>query len=198
MLRLQLARVDSLFLSPLCRRCPQGRAGCCAAPPAVAWTDIGRIVRHGGRDFLLAEMREGRLSPSPRGLAIRRVPASADFPVRCTYLGPGDRGCILEPERRSATCNYYLCEDAFVLAENEGDSNMRSIRQAHDRIAELLGVCDLELSASVDERFPNGPRWDEAFLDWLANEFDAVMRRYGKEWKKLGPGAQGRISVQRK
>ncbi len=95
---------------------------------------------------------------------------------------------MLEPERRSATCNYYLCEDAFVLAENEGDSNGRPIRQAHERIAELLGAGDLELSASVDERFPEVPVWDAAFLDWLAGEFDEVLRRYGKEWKKLGPG----------
>ena len=44
MIRLELAGVHSLLLSPLCARCPHGRAGCCEAPPAVAWADIGRIA----------------------------------------------------------------------------------------------------------------------------------------------------------
>jgi hypothetical protein len=175
MLRLDLVGVDSLLLSPLCRRCPQGRAGCCAAPPAVAWADIGRIVRLGGRDFLLCEVQEGRLVPSPRGLSIRRVPASDGFPARCTYLGPGDRGCVLEPHQRSATCNYYLCEDAFVLAEEERDPLVAPARKAHDRIADLLGACDIELSALVQERFPEGPSWDAAFFDWIAAEFEKLL-----------------------
>lgn len=183
MLRLDLAGVNSLLLSPLCRRCPHGRAGCCAAPPAVAWADIGRIVRHGGRDFLLNEIRERRLLPSSRGLAVRRVPASDEFPARCTYLGPGDRGCVLGPHQRSATCNYYLCDDAFVLAENEGEPNVGPAKRAHDHIAELLGVCDLDLSVRVSERFPAGPPWDEAFLDWLAGEFDVVLRGRGQKLK---------------
>lgn len=174
MIRLDLAGVDSLVLSPLCRRCPQGRAGCCAAPPAVAWADIGRIVRLGGRDFLLDELRAGRLVPSARGLSIRRVAASDGFPARCTYLGPADRGCVLTPDRRSATCNYYLCDDAFALAEREGDPLVPAARLAHDRIVDLLGQCDIELSALVSERFPAGPPWDAAFLDWVASEFEKV------------------------
>ena len=184
MLRLDLAGIDSLLLSPLCRRCPQGRAGCCAAPPAVAWADIGRIVRHGGRDFLLREMQEGRLLPCPRGLSIRRVPASEGFPARCTYL-EGDRGCVLEPHQRSATCNYYLCEDAFVLAEGEGDPLVVSARRAHDRIADILGGCDLELSALVGERFPEGPPWDGAFFDWISGELERLLRSRGKELRRL-------------
>lgn len=184
MLRLDLAGVDSLLLSPLCRRCPHGRAGCCAAPPAVAWADIGRIVRLGGRDFLLAEIREGRLVPSPRGLFIRRVAASEGFPARCTYLA-GDRGCVLTPDRRSATCNYYLCEDGFVLAEQEGDPLVRTSRLVHERVADLLGQCDLELSALVTERFPEEIPWDAAFLDWLAAEFETLLRRRRKELKRL-------------
>jgi hypothetical protein len=174
MIRLELAGVDSLLLSPLCRSCPQGRAGCCAAPPAVAWADIGRIVRFGGREFLLDELRAGRLVASARGLAIRRVPASEGFPARCTYLGTGDRGCVLTPDRRSATCNYYLCDDAFALAEREGDPLAGRARREHDRLADQLGRCDIELSAMVSERFPEGPPWDAAFLDWLASEFERL------------------------
>ena len=185
MIRLDLADVDSLLLSPLCRRCPQGRAGCCAAPPAVAWADIGRIVRLGGRDFLLGEIQAGRLLPSPRGLSIKRVPASDEFPARCTYLGPNDRGCVLAPHQRSATCNYYLCEDAFVLAESESDPLVAPSRLAHDRIADLLGQCDMALSSMVTDRFPEGPPWDAAFFDWLAAELAQLLRTRRKELKQL-------------
>lgn len=185
MIRLDLAGVDSLLLSPLCRRCPQGRAGCCAAPPAVAWADIGRIVGLGGRDFLLHEMQNGRLVPSARGLSIQRIPASDGFPTRCTYLGPDDRGCVLAPHQRSATCNYYLCEDAFVLAEQEHDPLVLRARLGHERIADLLGQCDIALSTLVTDRFPEGPPWDAAFFDWLGGELESFMRTRRKELKRL-------------
>jgi hypothetical protein len=83
---------------------------------------------------------------------------------------------VLRPQQRSATCNYYLCDDAFALAENEGELGVISVKHAHDRIAEFLGGCDMELSVRVAERFPEGPVWDEAFLDWLAGELDEVLR----------------------
>lgn len=185
MLRLQLAGVDSLLLSPLCRRCPQGRAGCCAAPPAIAWADIGRIVTHGGRDFLLAEIQENRLTPSPRGLAIQRVPAKDEFPARCTYLGPADQGCVLPPQRRSATCNYYLCEDAFVLAQQQTDPLVPQARVAHDRIEDFLGRCDQELSELIQFRHPNGPPWDAPFLDWVAVLFRAHLHKNNKKIQRL-------------
>jgi hypothetical protein len=185
MLRLQLAGVDSLLLSPLCRRCPQGRAGCCAAPPAIAWADIGRIVTLGGRDFLLLEMQAGRLLPSPRGLSILRVPANDEFPARCTYLGPSDQGCRLEPSHRSATCNYYLCDDAFLLAEEQADPLVAKARGAHDRIADFLGRCDLELSELVGATFPEGPSWDAAFLDWLALQFQSHLQKNHRSFKHL-------------
>lgn len=184
MFRVELAGIDSLLLTPLCRRCPHGRAGCCAAPPAVAWTDIGRIVRLGGRDFLLAEMLAKRLVPSPRGLSIQRIAANDDFPARCTYLSP--TGCVLEPRRRSATCNYYVCDEAFVLAEEAGDPSVPSARIAHERIADLLGQCDIELSARVDARFPDKPSWDAAFLDWIAAQLDELLQGRRRELKRLG------------
>lgn len=184
MLRVDLAGIDSLLLSPLCRRCPHGRAGCCAAPPAVAWTDIGRIVRLGGRDFLLAEIHAKRLVPSPRGLSIQRVPAQGDLPVRCTYLGLA--GCVLEPRLRSATCNYYICEEAFVLAEEADESVVPSARLAHERIADLLGQCDIELSERVSERFSDKPLWDAAFLDWLAAQLEELLQHRRRELKRIG------------
>jgi len=174
MIRVVRSGAHTLLLSPLCARCPQGRAGCCAAPPAVAWADIGRIVSLGGRDFLVEEIREGRLVPGPRGLSIRRVPPSGDFPARCVYLG--ERGCVLSPDRRSATCNYYLCEDAFLEAEREGAPLVRRGRAATARLASLFGRWDLALAERIEARFPGGALpWDADFLDWIERELRAVQ-----------------------
>jgi hypothetical protein len=142
-------------------------------------------MMHGGRDFLLDEMRARRLLPSPRGLSIQRVPGNDEFPARCTYLGPSDQGCVLEPNRRSATCNYYLCEDGFVLAEQSADPLVSKARQAHDRIADFLGQCDMELAALVTEHFPEQPPWDAAFLDWLATHFQTYLKKHQKLLKRL-------------
>jgi hypothetical protein len=78
-----------------------------------------------------------------------------------------------------------LCEDAFVLAEHEGDPLVGRSRLVHERIADLLGRCDIELSALVTERFPAGPSWDADFLDWLAAEYENFLRQRGKELKRL-------------
>ncbi len=174
MIRLELAGVHTLLLSPLCARCPHGRAGCCEAPPAVAWADIGRIVSLGGRDFLLAEIHEGRLLPSKRGLSIRRVPPSEPFPERCVYLGPA--GCVLPPDRRSATCNYYLCDDAFAEAEREGDRRAAPGRSTSERLSSVFGRWDLALVETIATRYPEGAPWDARFLDWLAEEYAALVR----------------------
>ncbi|TKC99589.1 hypothetical protein [Polyangium fumosum] len=175
MIRLELAGVHTLLLSPLCARCPHGRAGCCEAPPAVAWADIGRIVSLGGRDFLLAEIHEGRLVPQTRGLSIRRAPPSGPFPERCGYLG--EAGCVLPPDRRSATCNYYLCDEAFAAAENEGDPRVPRGRKMHDRLTTLFGRWDLELAEAIGARYPRGAPWDAEFLDWLGAELTARVRK---------------------
>jgi hypothetical protein len=183
MLRLTLAGIHSLVLSPLCARCPSSRAGCCEAPPAIAWADIGRIVSLGGKDFLLAEVEAGRLRWTTRGLAITRAPANGDFPARCTYLG--EAGCVLPPERRSATCNYYVCEDALLLAEGEKDKLAPRARTMNERLADVLGRVDLELSARIDEAFPEGAPFDAAFLDWLAAEAETLFRRARSSVKTL-------------
>lgn len=192
MLRLRLAGIDTLVLSPLCARCPQGRAGCCAAPPAFAWADLGRVVLllgAAGRDFLLEELRAGRLFPSPRGLSMRRVPAEGDFPARCVYLG--ETGCVLSPERRSSTCNYYLCDDAVVLAQSEGDSRAIAAQNANENLAEILGRMDMELSSLVRELYPNGVVFDAAFLDWLAEQTAALLR---KQKRSLSAARLSRIN----
>ncbi len=171
-LRLSLAGADTLVTSPLCARCPSGPAGCCAAPPAVAWADLGRIVRHGGATWLLEEIATGHLRPCPRGLAITRV--EGPHGVACTYLGLS--GCVLPPERRSVTCNEYLCEDALQDATRAGDPAARRARTAHVRLERALGDWDAAMAAEVTAR--GGPVvWDEAFLAWLGEVFERVARR---------------------
>ena len=93
MLRLQLAGADTLLTSSLCSACPHSAAGCCAAPPRVALSDIARIVAHGGRDWLLAEIGAARLVPAPGNLWLvlprvaRTMPASTAPLSACVYLG---------------------------------------------------------------------------------------------------------------
>jgi hypothetical protein len=78
-----------------------------------------------------------------------------------------------------------LCEDAFVLAEQERDPLVSASRLAHDRITDLFGQCDIVLSTLVSDRFPDGPSWDAAFFDWLGVEFEKLLRTRRKELKKL-------------
>jgi hypothetical protein len=187
MIRIERRGAHSLLLSTLCGRCPQGIAGCCAAPPAVAWADVGRIVALGGRDFLLEEIREGRLRPIGRGLAITRKAASEEegtaFPARCVYHGP--RGCTIAPERRSATCNYYVCDDALADGgEAEGNAEAKLARLGSERLTALYGRWDLEMGEAVAERFPAGAPWDAGFLEWL-----------GEEWGRRCKGARRMLRV---
>jgi hypothetical protein len=169
-IRLQLAGADTLILSPLCARCPAGPAGCCATPPGVEWSDIARIVRLGGQSFVLQRIADGSLRQGPRGLFIQRVAGPAGEPLRCVFFGPG--GCTLPPERRAATCNYYVCEDALA----EGGSGARAARRARDTLEETCGRWDRALAARVAERWPDGPPWDEAFLDWLVEALDQIVQ----------------------
>ncbi len=184
MLHLELAAEHSLILSPVCARCPSGRVGCCASPPAVAWADIGRIASLGGSDFLLEQIRLGNLRPSRRGLSIRRLDAEEGedaWPARCVYLGK--RGCILSPDRRSATCNYYICDDA--LAEGDEPEAERA-RRVCEQLTEIYGTWDLEIQALVEERFPDGPAWDLPFLNWLGGALDIVCSRDRGALRDLG------------
>lgn len=189
MLRLELCGAHTHLHSTLCSHCPHGPAGCCAAPPAVAWADLGRIAGLGGAAWLLDEMRSGRLRPSPRGLAIQRVPpAEIDgraFPGRCVYLGP--RGCVIPPDRRSATCNYYLCDEALAHGGEAGEAG--AARAAHEILVDRYGQWDQELACRVAAAWPGGPPWDAPFLEWLGRELDALLRRDRRALRTLGRGA---------
>ncbi len=182
MLRVLHDGAHTRILSTLCTRCPQGSTGCCAAPPVVAWADLARIVVLGGRDWLLAELSAGRLHPCPRGLAIRRVKNEAadafdaHAPKKCTYHGP--EGCTVPEDRRSATCNYYVCDDAFAHhASEEGRGEPSRTRKLHDRLTMQYADWDLFVGARVLEAHPSGPKWDAAFLDALGEELREELQR---------------------
>jgi hypothetical protein len=168
MLRLALLGPDSHLGSTLCAACPQGPAGCCVAPPEYDFSDLARVVLHGGRDFLLAELAARRLLPAARGLAVKRV-RRRDGPTspreaRCVHHGP--RGCTIAPELRPETCNYFLCEDTFV----EDRAREPAARAAHAALRALYDRWDEELAARIAARYPEGPTWDAGFLDWLGEE----------------------------
>jgi hypothetical protein len=173
MIRLDLVGPHTHLYSTLCGRCPQGPAGCCATPPAVAWADVGRITALGGLDWLLSEIQAGNLRPAPRGLAIRRSDEREDgsvkWPRKCVYHGP--EGCTVASDRRSATCNYYLCDDAFEHGgEAGGDPVAARARRAQEALTDLYGRWDLELAARIEARYPAGPAWDKEFLSWIAEQ----------------------------
>lgn len=188
MIRLEPAGVHTRLHSALCYQCPHGPTGCCASPPGVDWSDIGRIVRLGGGGWLLEAIGAGELRPGPRGLLLRRVAnpeANAGvWPTKCVYHGP--QGCTIPPERRAATCNYYICDDAFLYGgENQGDREAVAGREIHATLMTLYGRWDLELLERVNQRWPGGPTWDLPFLDWVGEEFERLIRRDRREWHKL-------------
>ncbi|HZF53115.1 MAG TPA: hypothetical protein VE093_30890 [Polyangiaceae bacterium] len=190
MIRLELTGLHTHLHSTLCGTCPQGPAGCCASPPAVAWADIGRITALGGLEWLLEEMRAGNLRPAPRGLAIRRSEEREDdrgkWPRKCVYHGP--TGCTVPSDRRSATCNYYLCDDAFEAGgETAGDPTAARARRAHEALTDLYGRWDLELAARIVARYPDGPPWDKPFFQWLAGECAELEGASRKELRPLRP-----------
>ena len=167
MLRLQLAGADTLLTSSLCSACPHSAAGCCAAPPRVALSDIARIVAHGGRDWLLAEIAASRLLAAPGNLwlvlarTVRTMPGGSEALSACVYLGL--TGCTIPHDRRSATCNYYVCEDALA---HGGDGEVEA-RRVLDELVASFTRRDAELAADVASTWPEGHAFDAPFLDWL-------------------------------
>ncbi|MFT3773970.1 MAG: hypothetical protein QM820_52040 [Minicystis sp.] len=175
-IRLQIAGPHTLVLSTLCAGCPMGPAGCCATPPGIEWSDVGRIVALGGKSFVLQRIAQGSLRPGARGLLIKRVPGPEGEPLRCVFHGP--TGCTIPPERRAATCNYYVCDDALTEGgEARGDSDAVKARRVLDTLVASFGGWDREIADRVAARWPEGPPWDEAFLDWLGEEFTKRARR---------------------
>lgn len=167
--RLELLGPHTRLLSDLCARCPHGPYGCCVSPPDLDWSDVGRVVSLGGRDFLLAQLAAKNLVPAAHGLVIRRVrkregPSLPREP-KCVFHGP--TGCTLPHDRRPATCNYFLCEDAFVAGGAEDAAGQARARRTHASLKETYERLDRELAARVARTFPGGAPWDAAFLDWL-------------------------------
>jgi hypothetical protein len=188
MIRLELAGPHTRLLSTLCAQCPQGPAGCCVSPPEMDWSDLGRIVALGGLDWLLDQLARGHLSPAARGLRIRRERrrGSSREPRRskCVYHGP--EGCTIAHERRSATCNYFVCEDVFVDGgERRRAPEALASREAHGRLMRIYTRWDEEMSRRIAAAWPEGPPWDAAFLGWLGAEFDRLSAGSSEELRAL-------------
>jgi hypothetical protein len=173
MIHLVVLGADTQLLSTLCASCPQGPAGCCVAPPEYDWSDIGRVVARGGREWLLGAIAARHVEPAARGLAVRRVRKreARDQPrqSKCAFHGP--RGCTIDPDRRPATCNYFLCDDTYREGgEARGDVNARAARRAHGALRTVYERWDAELEQRVRAAWPDGVAWDASFLDWLGAE----------------------------
>ncbi|MEJ7730524.1 MAG: hypothetical protein WKG00_15045 [Polyangiaceae bacterium] len=163
-IHLHVAGVDTLALSALCGACPQGPRGCCAAPPVFTWSDIARILDHGGRDWLRAETTAGRLVPNRRGLAVARVEGEGG--ARCAFHGT--RGCTLDPTQRSTTCNDYLCDDALADGARASPWLARRAGAAHRELAAIYARWDEEIGAAIGAPCWDGAAGEEAMLATLA------------------------------
>ncbi len=191
MLRLELVGEHTRLHSTLCGQCPQGPAGCCVSPPEFDWTDLGRVVSLGGRDWLLEQIAAGNLLPAGRGLVLRRArrreERTAPRRAKCVYHGARGPviGCTIPAERRPATCNYFLCEDAFAERhDGQADPASGASRRAHAILRELYSRWDGELAGAVAAR-PEGPSWDAEFLDWLGAEFERLASAASAELAEL-------------
>ncbi len=153
-----------------------GALGCCVGPPEIGLSDVGRIVSLGGRDWILAEILAGNLLPGAAGLSIKRVrrrerPDVSRGP-KCVYHGL--QGCTISPDRRSATCNYFLCGDAYAEGgEAQGHPDASRGRALHAALRELYTRWDHDLAARRAELWPEVV-WDAALLDWLGREVEAL------------------------
>jgi hypothetical protein len=171
MIRLPVASEHPQLASTLCTECPQGPVGCCVGPPDHSRSDVAALVARGDRDFLLAEIAAGNLTPRASGLALRLVRRreSATTPRRrkCVYHRLG--GCTLPPSRRPGTCNHFLCTDAYARAcEGHGDGVAEEARAIHGSFVAASVSQSRALGERIVEAFPEGPPWDAAFLDGLA------------------------------
>jgi hypothetical protein len=169
MLRLTIAGPDTKLLSSVCAACPYSPAGCCVAPPRLDLSDIGRVVAHGGRDWLLEEIAAKRIAIGERWLSVSRPkrplgPGGARE-AACVYHGP--IGCTIPHDRRSATCNYYLCDAA------RAGSGLDEVlaRETHDDLVAKFIAWDAEITRRVAATWPEGTTFDAAFLDWLGTTF---------------------------
>jgi len=178
MIRLTVAGPQTAILSSLCAQCSFSPAGCCTAPPRIDLSDVGRIVALGGREWLRAELAAGRILVAGRWLVLKRVkrvprPDAARI-ATCVYLG--EHGCTLGQEKRAATCNYYVCEEALV---NGGPDGPRA-REVHAELVATFTAWDEELQRRAAETWPDPLAFDDpAFLDWLGAAFEELAAGQG-------------------
>ena len=176
MIRLVVLGPETQLLSTTCAACPHNAAGCCVSPPEHGWSDVGRVVLGGGREFLLEQLAAKNLAPVGRGLALRRVRGrnSTREPRQNKCVYHGAQGCTIASARRPSTCNYFLCEEAYRDAgEGRGEAEAVKAREAQSALSAQYARWNRELAAAIEERWPEGPSWDAGFLDWLAAEVAA-------------------------
>lgn len=148
-----------------------GPAGCCAAPPGLSWADMGRMATLGQARWIVDEMRAGRLRRGPRGIIIERVESVPDGGKKCIYHADG-QGCTVPAERRSASCNYYVCGDAL---EGEG-ADMVAAEAACAAWMQQYATWDEILSAEVGGwgATPEDPAAEERLFEHLGVRFQEL------------------------
>ena len=176
-LRLTIAGPDTKLLSSLCSACPYSPAGCCVAPPRLDLSDIGRIVAHGGRDWLLGEIAAKRIVVGERWLSVTRPkrPLVPGGPREAACAYHSATGCTIPHDRRSATCNYYLCD----AARDGDDADSARARAVHDDLVAKFVGWDAEITRRLNATWPAGPAFDATFLDWLGATFTELAVRAG-------------------
>lgn len=145
------------------------------------WSDIARVVRHGGRDWLLERIADGTLRPFAHGLSLARdagrvgnAPGSPRV-KKCAFHG--GLGCTIPETHRPATCNYYVCTDALEDGQRaEPGSGARALA-LHDDLVARFTAWDAVIDARIRARWPDGLVWDAPFLDALLEEFNRVVGR---------------------
>src|SRR4051812_10212352 len=168
MIRLELLGAHTRVHATLCNACPQGPAGCCASPPGVEWSDLGRIVSLGGAAWIQEQLAAGNLKRGGRALNIRRREADDAGPRRCVYHA--GQGCTIPVERRTATCNFYVCDDAFASeAGGPAAPSVAEGKAAVDLLMGTHGAWDAAIAERIHARWHDAPPWDAAFLAWLGD-----------------------------
>lgn len=182
-LRLKIAGADSVLASELCAACTYSPAGCCVAPPRYDWSDLGRVVEHGGTDWLLAQIAAKRLVPMEHGLSVRReknrVRDDIGSPriAKCTFHD-GSRGCTIEDTHRPSTCNFYLCDRALTDGEDAGDGTSAArAREVHDALVTDFVRWDATLESQVRAEWSEDRRFTREFFVSLGEAFKAVAGR---------------------
>lgn len=166
---------DTILGASLCAACPHSAAGCCVAPPRMDWSDLARVVAHGGRDWVLAQIAAKNLVSAARGLSLRRVKGLAGRGgprvAKCVFHD-AERGCTIAHDRRPATCNYYVCESVLEDAREVGrEDAVTHARKVQAELIEAFVRWDEELDREILAAHGGSPTLDVAFLEWLSDRW---------------------------